>query len=164
MGRRRRWPPSTAAPTVAKATRPTRGVFNAVTDAQFTITAALGVNETVPLYESVVHCCPRGSRSHGGGRDEGVECLEKYNAANDSTSKRIRRGVDAEGRTFCSRPSGIGSAYAITWSSAAFRRLLGSTGSEAEVTSGGVITLTSTHPRQACSSCATAWLRAYRAG
>ena len=41
--------------------------------------------------------------------DEVVECLEKWdNAANDSTSKRIRWGIDAEGRTFCSRPSGIG--------------------------------------------------------
>lgn len=134
---------------VAKATRPwTRGVFNAVTDAQFTITAALGVNETVPLYESVVHSLPTWlCGPTAADADEVVECLEKWdNAANDSTSKRIRWGIDAEGRTFCSRPSGIGSAYAITWSSAAFRRLLGFTGSEAEVTSGGVITLTSTYP------------------
>lgn len=134
---------------VAKATRPwTRGVFDAVTDAQFTITAALGVNETVPLYESVVHSLPTWLCGPTSADADGVvQCLEKWdNDVHDSSSKRIRWGIDAEGRTFCSRPSGIGSAYAITWSSAAFRRLLGFTGSESEVTSGGVITLTSTYP------------------
>ena len=80
-------------------------MFNAVTDAQFTITAALGVNETVPLYESVVHSLPTWlCGPTAADADEVVECLEKWdNAANDSTSKRIRWGIDAEGRMFCSR-------------------------------------------------------------
>jgi len=134
---------------IATATRPwTRGQFSAVTSAQFTIAGLLGVTETVPLYESIVHDLPTWLRGPSSADIDGVvECLEKWdNAVHDSGSKRIRWGLDAEGRTFCSRPSGLGSAYAITWSSAAFRRMLGFTGSEAEVTSGGVITLTSTFP------------------
>jgi len=134
---------------VATATRPwTRGTFEAVTSAQFTISAPLGVSETVPLYESVVHSLPTWlCGPTAADADEVVQCLEKWdNDVHDSSSKRIRWGLDAEGRTFCSRPSGLGSAYAITWSSAAFRRLLGFTGSESEVTSSGVITLTSTFP------------------
>lgn len=134
---------------IATATRPwTRGQFNAVTSAQFTIAGLLGVTETVPLYESIAHDLPTWLRGPTSADIDSVtECLEKWdNAVHDSTSRRIRWGLDSDGRTFCSRPSGIGSAYAITWSSAAFRRLLGFTGNESEVTSGGVITLTSTFP------------------
>lgn len=134
---------------VATATRPwRRGPFEATTAAQFTIAGQGGVTETVPLYATVAHSLPTWlCGPTAADADEVVACLEEWdNLANDAGSKRIRWGIDTEGRTFCSRPSAIGSGHGVTWSSTTFRRLLGFTGLEVDVVNNGTIVLTSTFP------------------
>lgn len=145
---------STGAGERATATQPwTRGTFDITTDAQFVINGILGVTETVPASgQVVVQSLPHLLTDAGSGDADGVvETLEKWhNAAVDSGTKRIKWGIDSEGRVFYSRPSGLGSGYAIAWEGttlgAAFRRMLGFDGTETEVTANGHTTLTGTYP------------------
>ena len=132
------------------ATRPfTRGPFDVTTNAQFTITGTL-LSETTPVYEGVHHSLPTWlTGPTAADNDDVSETLEKWdNDANDAGSKRITWGIDADGRTFTSRPTGLGAGYAITWSSTTFRNMLGFDGTETEVSSGGRYVLTSNYPAQ----------------
>ena len=126
----------------------TRGPFIADTEAQFIIDDGVGL-ETQPGHASTAHSLPSYITASGSmDADAVTETLEKWdNAAIDSTHKRIKWGVDSEGRTFTSWPSsGLGAAYDVTWSSTSFRRALGFTGLETATVANGVYTLTSTYP------------------
>jgi hypothetical protein len=81
-----------------------------------------------------------------GDSDAVSETLEKWdNAANDATHKRIRWGIDDEGRAWTSWPSAL-SLGALSWTSATFRRALGFTGSEVVTTTNSVRLLRGTYP------------------
>lgn len=128
----------------ATATRPwTRGQFVADTDAQFTIVES--ATEVVPAIGTVAHSLPTlvcGQTTADA--DEVVETLEKWdNAAKDAGSKRIKWGIDNEGRVFTSWPSGA--SWDIVWVETSFRDALGFDGTETAVLANGVYLLTATH-------------------
>jgi hypothetical protein len=134
---------------VVTATRPwRRGPVVLDDEAVFTVDDGVGVEEQ-PAHMTQVHSLPAYIGGLGTPDADGVtETLEKWdNTAIDSTNRRIRWGIDAEGRTFTSWPSfGLGSGYTVTWASATFRRALGFTGSESAVLDNGLYVLTSTYP------------------
>ena len=83
----------------------------------------------------------------GSDGDAVAECLEAWdNDATDNASRRIRWGVDNEGRTFTSWPSSLGPTYSPTWASHTFAAALGFSGSEVAQLIGFNYVLTSTWP------------------
>lgn len=140
--------PSFTAQVLTATRRWTRGPLIADTEAQFNIDDTVGI-ETQPGHASVAHSLPNYITQAGSmDADAVTETLEKWdNAATDGTNRRVKWGVDSEGRTFTSWPSfGLGANHTVTWASATFRRALGFSGLETAVLANGVYTLTSTYP------------------
>ncbi len=133
--------------TRATATRPwTRGPFSCTSNAKFQVTH--GAAQTMPLYQMTAHSLPTWLSGPTTPDFDGVvECLEKWdNAACDNGTERFRWGIDAEGRTFSSWPTGLGATVGVSWSSTTFRAALGFDGTETAVLANGIYTLTSTYP------------------
>ena len=137
------------AEVVTATSRWTRGRFPATTSSLFTIDDGAGLGQ-FPSYQSYVHNLPVYLTTAGSGDADAVtETLEKWdNNAVDATNKRIRWGIDAEGRVFTSWDSGLGAGYTVTWVSTSFRRMLGFTGDETAINALGVRMLTATYPPQ----------------
>lgn len=135
------------AEVITATSRWTRGRFPATTQALFTLDDGSGTAQ-FPTYQAYVHSLPTYITTAGAADgDAVVETLEKWdNNAVDSTNKRIRWGIDAEGRVFTSWDSDLGSAYTVTWVSSSFMRALGFTGDEAAINALGVRMLTATYP------------------
>lgn len=125
----------------------TRGRFPATTSSLWTVDDGGGLGQ-FPIYQTHVHSLPTYLTTAGtADADAVVECLEKWdNNAVDGTNKRIRWGIDSEGRVFTSWDSDMGAGYTVTWSSASFKRALGFTGSETATNALGVRMLTATYP------------------
>lgn len=127
----------------------TRGNLEGAT---FELDPATGLAFTLPSVAYRAQDLPTLIRTRGDGYTDDnypATCIEALdNAANDATHKRIRWGISADGLVWRARPSGV--AAGLTWagSSAAttLRRLLGFTGSESGVTTGGLVVETATHP------------------
>ena len=134
---------------VITATRPwRRGPVDLDDSCVFILDDGVGI-ETQPAHVTRVHSLPAYIGGLGTPDSDAVtETLEKWdNAACDSTNRRFRWGIDAEGRTFTSWPSfGLGASKTVTWASTSFRRALGFTGSETASVSDGLYTLVSTYP------------------
>lgn len=126
----------------------TRGPVVADDEAVFIIDDGVGI-ETQPAHLSQAHSLP--SYISGSGTmdaDAVTACLEKWdNDACDGTSRRLKWGIDGEGRTFTSWPKfNFQAADKPTFTSASFRRALGFTGLESVVEDNDLYTLTSTYP------------------
>jgi hypothetical protein len=140
---------SGGAEVITGTSRWTRGRFPATTQSLFTIDDGSGTGQ-FPSYQAYVHSLPTYLTTAGGADGDAVtECLEKWdNNAIDAGNKRMRWGIDAEGRVFTSWDADLGSSYTVTWVSASFRRMLGFTGDEVAINALGVRMLTATYPPQ----------------
>lgn len=130
------------------ARRWTRGPVVADAESVFMIDDGVGI-ETQPAHMSQAHSLP--SYISGSGTmdaDAVTATLEKWdNDACDAGSRRLKWGIDGEGRTFTSWPKfNFQAADRPTFASASFRRALGFTGSESVVEENDLYTLTSTYP------------------
>lgn len=117
-------------------------------EAVFEVDDGIGT-ETQPAHLMTVHSLPAFIGGLGSPDADAVTAtLEKWdNTATDGTLRRVRWGIDSEGRTFTAWSAlGLGADHTVTWASASFRRALGFTGAEAAVLSNGVYTMTSTYP------------------
>ena len=100
--------------------------------------------EVLALPGLVAQSIPTVFAAAGSDADAVTETLEKWdNDANDPTDRRIRWGVDNEGRTFTSRPTGVAD---VTWTDTAFAVALGFSGFETATTIGDNHVTVSTWP------------------
>lgn len=136
-----------SAEVITAGSRWTRGRFPATTQSLFAIDDGAGLGQ-FPSYQTYAHSLPTYLTTAGAADGDAVtECLEKWdNNAVDSTNKRIRWGIDSEGRVFTSWDSDLGAGYNVTWVSSSFRRMLGFTGDETAINALGVRMLTATYP------------------
>ena len=137
------------AEVVTATQRWTRGRFPATTSSLFTVDDGGRLGQ-FPVYQTHVHSLPTYLTTAGGADGDAVtETLEKWdNNAVDGTNKRIRWGIDAEGRVFTSWDADLGAGYSVTWVSGTFKRMLGFTGDETAINALGVRMLTATYPPQ----------------
>ena len=132
---------------VTATARWSRGRFAATTSSLWTVDDGGGLGQ-FPSYQTHAQSLPTYLTGPGlADGDAVVECLEKWdNNAVDGTNKRIRWGIDAEGRVYTAWDSDLGAGYGVTWVSSTFKRMLGFTGSETATNALGVRMLTATYP------------------
>lgn len=126
----------------------TRGRFRFGSSANYLwITPAAALQYVAPSANGAVSSLPillRDSSIGDGDAAFVTDCLESWdNSAVDNVTRRIRWGIDDDGRVFVTRINGTHNA--LSWLSTGFRDALGFTGLETEVATGTIRTLTATY-------------------